>query len=135
MFGGATNDTYDATNSNEAAYRDVYLLSLPAFTWLRVGKTQNLRRRAMRCQLIGNSQMLVIGGSFFANDDRSRVDPWPNGMAVFDLSTLDWTESYNHLAEKYRRPSIVQGLYQQSIEPGWDDPALAAVFRTCVLCD
>ena len=134
MFGGATNHTYDTTNSNDPAYRDVYVLSLPAFTWLRTGKTSELRRRAMHCQLIGNSQMLVIGGSFFANDDLSRVDPWPNGMAVFDLSTFDWTENYNHLAEKYQRPSLVHDLYQQKTSPTWDDPALAAIFRTYGWC-
>ena len=128
MFGGATNDTFDTTNWNDAAYRDIYVLSLPAFAWDKAQKPSEIRRRALTCQVIGNRQMLLIGGSFFANDDKTRVDPWPNGMAVFDLVNLEWTDGrYDRSAEKYKRPSIVQDVYQQSA-PVWDDPALAGIF-------
>ena len=114
MWGGATNNTYDTANWNDLAYRDIYILSLPAFTWYRAEKPSELRRRAMRCEVAGNSQMIVVGGSFFANDDKQRVDPWPNGMAVFDLLNLEWTDGkYDASAETYRRPSPIQKIYDQ----------------------
>ena len=128
IFGGATNDTYDTTNWNDVAYRDIYVLSLPAFSWIRAGKPSEIRRRALSCQVIGNRQMLLIGGNLFANDGKTRVDPWPNGMAVFDLSAMEWTDGkFDHSAELYRRASVVQDLYQRST-PVWDDPALATIF-------
>lgn len=121
MFAGATNNTYDTVNWNDVAYRDIYILSLPAFTWIRADKPSEIRRRAMRCEVVGNSQMVVIGGSFFANDDKKRIDPWPNGMAVLDLVNLEWTDGkYDASAGTYRRPSLVQSLYDQryTFQPG-----------------
>ena len=58
--------------------------------------------------------MLLVGGNFFANDDRSRVDPWANGMEIFDLTALNWTQGvYDHSAEPYKRAEPVQELYNQ----------------------
>lgn len=58
--------------------------------------------------------MLIIGGALIGEDAHTTVDPWPNGLAVFDLSTLNWTNgTYNHSAEAYEQPSVVKQLYLQ----------------------
>lgn len=130
MFGGATNDSYDDENWNAEEYRDIYILSLPAFSWIRAQQPSEIRRRALTCQVIGNRQMLLIGGSFFANSNKARVDPWPNGMAIFDMTNLTWTDgNYDSTAGNYSRAAIVQDLYQKDdAAPTWSDPALATVF-------
>lgn len=114
VFGGATNDTFDTIYPNDDAYRDVYILTLPAFTWVRTGQLSEERRDGMSCLVIGKSQMLVVGGNFFADAAKIKIDPWPNGMGIFDLNALEWTNgNYNHSAAPYQRAASVQAIYQQ----------------------
>jgi hypothetical protein len=75
--------------------------------------------------------MISIGGTqevSLGNQD----DPWTNGLGIFDMTTLNWTNAYNAAAPAYERPSLVSQFYANNsrypIE--WDDPELESIFTS-----
>jgi hypothetical protein len=70
---------------------------------------------------IGGTQEVVLG-----NQD----DPWTNGLGIFDMTTLNWTNAYDAAASAYERPSLVSQFYANNprypIE--WGDPELESIF-------
>ena len=89
MLPGNGNSTFDTSDPNNESYRDVYVLSIPAFRWFRANSPDTARRNRHRCKVVGNRQMLVIGGSLLGNSDLTKVDPHPNGLGIFDLTSLE----------------------------------------------
>jgi hypothetical protein len=52
----------DPTNVNRAVYYDdIYVLSLPSFTWIKVFSGK-IPRFGHTCHLVGGRQMLTVGG-------------------------------------------------------------------------
>lgn len=102
---GAGNEVYD----------EIWALSLPAFSWQRVDDSQKNGRYGHTCHLVGNRQMLSIGGG-----DSAQTDSWstpdyihPQGLGVFDLTAAKWTSGFNAAAAPYQRPKVVQDHYDQ----------------------
>ena len=62
--------------------------------------------------------MVVIGGLDPTVGDvdpwtwNSPPDPWPQGIGVFDLTALQWKDSYEAKAPHYSAPDIVTQYYQ-----------------------
>jgi len=98
-------------------YDDVYVLSLPSFTWTKVYSGAN-PRFGHTCHTAGKRQMLRVGGSLDAslyavettgqlpnlstmNCDRKE------GVALFDLSALTWSSFFNAHAPQYQVPGNV----------------------------
>ncbi|KAK7951687.1 uncharacterized protein PG986_007415 [Apiospora aurea] len=56
--------------NNEAGFDDVYILSLPSFTWTKMypapgsNITNQYPHNALTCNVIDSAQMLIMGGSF-----------------------------------------------------------------------
>ena len=126
-----TNQTYDLNVPDDLGYLNVYVLSLPAFVWFQTPATTTIRRCSHTCTIIGNRQMISIGGrppstlNVFGADQ----DPWASGIGVLDMTGLYWKDHYDAAAEPYQRPEIVMNYYNQSyVEPTWSDPALASLF-------
>ena len=71
--------------------------------------------------------MISIGGSQIAIDE-----PWPNGLGIFDMTKLDWTDAYDAAAPAYERPILVSQFYANNsrypIE--WGDPELKSIFTS-----
>jgi hypothetical protein len=118
VFGGSTNLTIDVADADDTGYLDVFVLSMPAFRWFKTNAPTESRRANHFCQIIGQRQMLVIGGrdpshdpssdgSFWPND----ADPWTRGLNIFDMTGLKWTNAYNASAKKYEQPAIVKKYY------------------------
>lgn len=108
VFGGARR------NDGEA-YRDVYVLSLPAFRWFR-GQDADAPRFFHSCEVVGNRQLLSIGG--FNNNDNtsarySGVDPWKQGLGVFDMTELEWSDGYRADALADESPQVVKDWYNE----------------------
>lgn len=67
----------------------------------------------------------------------SMMDPWgtpdttnTQGIGIFDMSALNWTEEYDATAKPYRRPNIIEKFYKDSADgmpAKWTDPALKAL--------
>ena len=116
-------------------FQDVFILSIPSFTWFRSNATAAGTRRSNHfCQIIGHRQMLAIGGrnpSFVGDDWSQSPDSWTKGMNIFDMSALSWTSAYDANAAEYDSPAIVKEAY--AIGKGivtWSSPALEQIFVT-----
>jgi hypothetical protein len=67
----SSNGTYDIflyagwkTNLGPVAvpYDEIYILTLPAFVWIKVQYAPENPRHHLTCKTVGNRQMLIIGG-------------------------------------------------------------------------
>ena len=121
MYGGLAKDT-----NLTVAQGAVYVLSLPAFNWQKQNITPEYGRWLHSCNVIGNRQMVSIGGlvtdiSLQVTSDEpeslgynSLPDPWPQGLGIFDLTAMEWKEEYNPAAALYVTPDAVKAYYQQN---------------------
>ncbi|KAK5189088.1 hypothetical protein LTR92_010941 [Exophiala xenobiotica] len=132
ILGGSTNGTYDQAHANDTDYLNVYTLSIPAFRWFKSTASDQVRRADHSCQLIGNKQMLVIGGTQPSNPSGiAAVEPWPNGLGIFDISNFTWADSYDPEASPYDQPAVVRNYYSTEYQsPVWGSPQLQADFGT-----
>ena len=110
--------TTDAAHANGDGYLDVFILSMPAFKWFKAYAPTESRRSNHFCQVIGQSQMLVIGGRDPSHDSSSdgsfwpnNADPWTRGLNIFDMTALKWTNKYNANAKDYQQPVKVKQYY------------------------
>jgi hypothetical protein len=116
---------------DDEGYLNVYALSLPAFRWFKSNSTTTVRRACNTCNVIGNRQMVSIGGRLPSSLQALGVeqDPWASGLGVFDMSDFEWVDHYNAAAAAYESPQVVQKYYNNSYEiPDFSDPILASVF-------
>ena len=104
-----------AALKNIAALDEVYVLSVPSFVWFKVNYTSSNPRVDHTCIVAGNRQMLSIGGlnpsatsQIAAFND---TDPFWQGIKVFDLTLLQWTNHYNASAAPYTVPTAVAAHY------------------------
>lgn len=102
-----------APSPNSQNYDNVWVLSIPSFTWTNVYSSQRGGRYGHTCHVVGKRQMLSIGGvDAAAVDGWNSLDPFaPNSLAVFDLSKTQWTTGYDAEADSYQRPSQLEDYY------------------------
>ena len=114
-MGNSKFDGSKAYQNINAGLDEVYVLSLPSFVWFKVNYTSSDPRIWHTCNVVGNRQMLSIGGINPSAVDfptaRNETDPFWEGLKVFDLTTLQWTNYYNATAAPYTAPSIVAAHY------------------------
>lgn len=58
---------------NTAGFDDVYILSLPSFTWIKMypaadSNAQQYPHNTLSCNVVDAGQMLIIGGTFPLDD-------------------------------------------------------------------
>jgi hypothetical protein len=95
MYGG-----WDPTNG--VMYDDVYVLTLPSFTWIKMF-TGSSPRWGHTCHLVGNRQLLTVGGSL--NMTLNTTCDWEfKSVAIMDLTTNQWGNVYNAFAAPYHVP-------------------------------
>ncbi|KAN0080657.1 hypothetical protein V8E54_003861 [Elaphomyces granulatus] len=130
---GGTQDWVAPISSQSLAddLGSVYILTVPAFQWLQAPNQSPIRRQGHTCSIIGKRQMLSIGGTQEASLE-NQDDPWPNGLGIFDMTTLSWTNVYDAAAPAYEQPSLVSQFYANNsrypIE--WGDPELESIFTS-----
>ncbi|KAL9591761.1 MAG: hypothetical protein Q9179_007398, partial [Wetmoreana sp. 5 TL-2023] len=111
VFGGWTSGAADG---------NVYVLSIPSFTWIRVTRDTDPRWRH-KCHLISNNHMLVVGGQRPQVDSPLELgilgcDNNPNfsqGLGIFSLNNHTWTTTYDPVvgATPYQiHPSISDAI-------------------------
>lgn len=63
---------------NATGFDDVYILSLPSFNWIRWWESSDGGRphNSLSCNVVGNSQMLIIGGTFPLDDACDQPVTW-----------------------------------------------------------
>ncbi|KAF2145392.1 uncharacterized protein K452DRAFT_283752 [Aplosporella prunicola CBS 121167] len=109
LYGG-----YDPINST--MYDDIYVLSLPSFTWTKLFGPGESARYGHTCHLVGKRQMLTVGGSLDAkayaiettaaplNLSSLQCDWEEKGVAIYDMSTLEWGSVFNAYKVAYQVP-------------------------------
>ncbi|SLM33958.1 Galactose oxidase/kelch, beta-propeller [Lasallia pustulata] len=113
---------------------DIYILSLPAFVWFQVEYTPTDPRFFHTCHVVGNRQLLSVGGLNPSLPNVSLMwhdtDPYAGGLKVFDMTTLNWTNYYNASAAPYVPSDPVMTYYESKSRypPEWNNPELGKLF-------
>jgi hypothetical protein len=104
VYGGYPGST---KTSIDSVLDDVYILSIPSFTWIKAytGKPLN-GRRSHKCIKVLPDLMFIIGGQM--QSDQVCVD----GMVkVFNLNTLEFQDSYDPANySSYQVPNLVASV-------------------------
>lgn len=99
MYGG------QGGSSGRSVFNDaVFVLSLPAFHWQKIANAPAVSRRLHSCNIIGNRQMVSVGGQLGPPGDLE-PDPWDQGLGIFDLSAMEWRDRYDSNAGAYVSPA------------------------------
>lgn len=116
-------------------FDDVYVLSLPSFTWIKV--YQGSRPRwGHTCHLAGGNQLLSVGGH---NEDENTCDSHTVGMGILDLARMVWTPVFhangNSRDLNYKIPdriggSVSGGATKVVPEIGWANKEFGDVMGT-----
>ena len=104
LYGGVASDPNQTVVPGGQGV--VYVLTLPAFHWLRTEETPIYRRSFHSCNVVGNRQMVSVGGevSMAVGANVMIPDPWPQGLGIFDMSAMEWKDMYDPKAEAYISP-------------------------------
>ncbi|KAL2290544.1 hypothetical protein FJTKL_15608 [Diaporthe vaccinii] len=110
LYGGLLADN---TVSDE-----VFVLSLPGLVFAKADNPGATTARADHaCVAVGSGkrQMLSIGGTDASKGypaEFADPDPWTQGLGVFDMTALRWTDGYANDAEAYDTPEVVKQFYR-----------------------
>lgn len=88
-----------ASNSILYGDRQLYVLSLPSFSWFQVHISDS-PRVGHTCVTTATNQMIIIGGTNDHLEDAT-PDPWDQGIGVFDLTTMQFNDAYYSDAAPY----------------------------------
>lgn len=88
MYGG-----WDPTGDQQKWYDDIYVLSLPSFTWVKMYEAES-PRSGHTCHLVGR-QLLTIGGNNVRRNLTGMCDWETESIAVLDLPTMTWGSVFN----------------------------------------
>ncbi|KAH6610556.1 hypothetical protein Trco_000576 [Trichoderma cornu-damae] len=132
---------YDGIHPTAPFHDDVWVLSLPSFTWTRINNgTDSHARAGHKCVTPYPDQLMAFGG--YTPSVGSTIACLEGGpIVVFNLTSGEWMDSYD--PTKYGDfgvPEKVQAVVggnasggataTQPAPSGWADPALGRVFAT-----
>lgn len=109
---------YGGLMADNTVSDEVFVLSLPGFFFAKADNPGATTARADHaCVAVGNgkSQMLSIGGTDVSKGfpaEFADPDPWAQGLGVFDMTSLRWTDGYNNNAGAYDTPEAVKQFYR-----------------------
>ncbi|KAI9839213.1 MAG: hypothetical protein M1819_003206 [Sarea resinae] len=98
---------YDGLNSSSDPSDDVYILSVPSFTWLKAYTGNSTHGRdSHKCAKVYPDQMFVVGG--VPQEANSYQCLSNNIVQIFNLNTLEFQDSYDpDVWSEYKVPDIV----------------------------
>ncbi|KAL8663755.1 MAG: hypothetical protein Q9202_003569 [Teloschistes flavicans] len=126
-------------------YDEIYVLSLPAFYWFKIDYPPQHPRDGHTCNAVGGSQIVIVGGqdanskigSGYIDDIRksalnSSADPFAQGLAIFDMTTLTWADHFAANTPPYAQSDVVRDYYSQNPQnrTQFSTPDLAKLFQT-----
>ncbi|KAK3996151.1 RING finger protein B [Cladorrhinum sp. PSN332] len=105
---------------------DVWVLSLPSFTWTKLTPGTKEGRAGHRCIMPYPDQMLVIGGQLARDGANFRC--LDETVRVFNLSTGAWVDKYDPAVwSNYTVPEAVRRTIDGASQPS---PSVAALFAS-----
>ena len=111
---------------NQTYYDDVYVLSLPSFTWIKLYQAAS-GRYGHTCHRVGR-QMLTVGGHNVRKNITGMCDWELGSVGILDLPTMLWGSNFNASAKDYELDrTLVQvvggtsrgGAPRRAPEKGW----------------
>lgn len=109
VYGGTNQDDTIGTD----ALSDVWILTLPYFHWVNVGKAP-LARESFSCDLLSERYLVsYLGRRGLALDDYLACDDaTTTGISMLDITTLNWTTTYEFPAgaPSYKLPEKLYGI-------------------------
>ena len=131
---------FDGISPLDPYYDDVWVLSLPSFTWTQLDKGKDSHARAgHKCFTPYGDQMMIFGGSrSLPGETFTCLNPGP--FVFFNMSSGEWVDSYHpNEHSEYRVPDKVVdriggdaagGATLTTPEPsGWVDDGLKKIFE------
>ena len=115
------------------AYGDVYVLTLPAFEWIKIDAPSDLRNRHACNMFLDGTQMIVSGGGGGGSYCNQSYPP----IKVLDTSTYTWQTHFQPDGLEYSVPSVVTaivggdskgGATINQPKAGWKNPDLGTIF-------
>ena len=106
---------YGGRDASYNYFDDIWVLSLPTFTWTLVYSGSS-PRFGHTCHVVGNRTLLTVGGVFDANQMKGAADvtvgsgvcDWEyRGVGVLDLAKITWGSRFNAYAPAYEVPTQV----------------------------
>ncbi|KAK3985742.1 kelch repeat-containing protein [Cladorrhinum sp. PSN332] len=97
--------------AGKVRYDDAYVLSLPAFHWIKLPSSNKGLRAYHACVRVGKRQVLSIGGNF-EDGNWGEPDPANRGLLLFDMTALEWKNDYDANAAPYERADAIKTLYE-----------------------
>ncbi|KAL1849917.1 hypothetical protein Daus18300_013112 [Diaporthe australafricana] len=96
-----------------------YVLSLPSFHWFKADYQALQPRHGLTCEHVGGGQVLTIGGADTTQVGPSTTytgvfntrDAHPQGLAIFDLSSLSFKTGYVNNQTVYNLAPDLQSYY------------------------
>lgn len=131
MFGG-WNPTLPNT-----WYDEVYVLSLPTFTWVKMYYAES-PRYGHTCHAVGR-QMITTGGHNIRRNVTDYCDWELHGIAVLDMPSMTWGSVYNATYGEYEVSTDVVkkiggnprgGDARQIPDGGWSSPGVGTLMTT-----
>ncbi|KFX97383.1 hypothetical protein O988_04896 [Pseudogymnoascus sp. VKM F-3808] len=107
---------FDGINLNQPFNDEVWVLSLPTFTWVKVaeGRAGNHGRAGHRCVMPYPDQMIVVGGKPSSGGDEFNCVEG-SIVQLFNLTSLNWYDSYDpRVWNNYTVPPIVAAAAEAS---------------------
>lgn len=109
---------YGGLRADNTVSDEVFVLSLPGFVFAKADNPGATTARADHaCVAVGagKRQMLSIGGTDASKGypaEFADPDPWAQGLGVFDMTSLSWTDRYASDAAAYDTPEVVKQFYR-----------------------
>ncbi|OBT66303.1 hypothetical protein VE03_04343 [Pseudogymnoascus sp. 23342-1-I1] len=110
---------------------EVWILSLPSFTWVKAATGRTGHGRAgHRCVKPYPDQMIVLGG-YPANGGTALGCVGGGIVQLFNLSSLEWVDTYDpRVWSNYTVPSIVTAAIASAGTTKFSNASLSAIFKT-----
>lgn len=101
---------------------DIYVLSIPSFTWIKVediGNTESslskdVGRFGPTCDLYRDRQMIVLGGDVIFNRNETQNDKGCNtsypAIRVLDVTNFTWQTRFSPLYDPYKVPEAALNI-------------------------
>ncbi|KAL5601176.1 hypothetical protein BROUX41_005981 [Berkeleyomyces rouxiae] len=134
---------YTAISGLESYSDDVWVLSLPSFTWTKIYSGNNRHGRVShQCFQPYPGQMMIIGGmtaiTSASTSDFTCLEG--NAIQLFNMSSLEWLDVYDPAVySNYTVPDAISNVIggdasgsatETSPAAGWNDEELEALFGT-----
>ncbi|KAL8682310.1 MAG: hypothetical protein Q9186_001586 [Xanthomendoza sp. 1 TL-2023] len=141
LYGGHQGDF----GPSAVPFDEIFILTLPAWHWLKVDYPPQYPRGDHSCNAVGGSQVISIGGydansKIFYGDYNairqsmfnSTADPFAQGLGIFNMTSLAWEDHYTANAPPYEQSNLVKTFYRDNPQDGsqFSTAGLKELFQT-----